>query len=135
MAPASRQGGSRLTSGIVVTRPRREKIEPFVSVDALIDVEVILEQSTSPLAALVAAAKAGDRDAFRRLVEPDLPAALGTARIVTRSEADASDAVQDALLSAWNGLDSHPQARRFPGLVPTPGRAGGPPGGGASAAA
>jgi RNA polymerase sigma-70 factor (ECF subfamily) len=67
-------------------------------------VEAILEQSTSPLAALVAAAKAGDRDAFRRLVEPDLPAALGTARIVTRSEADASDAVQEALLSAWHGL-------------------------------
>ena len=68
--------------------------------------EALLEGSTSPLAGLVAAAKAGDRDAFRRLVEPDLPAALGTARILTRSEADASDAVQDALLSAWNGLGS-----------------------------
>ena len=66
--------------------------------------EAILDQSTSPLAVLVAAAKAGDRDAFRRLIEPDVPAALGTARIVTRSEADAADAVQDALLSAWNGL-------------------------------
>jgi RNA polymerase sigma-70 factor, ECF subfamily len=69
-------------------------------------VEAILESSTSPLIALVAAARAGDRDAFRRLVEPDLPAALGTARILTRSEADASDAVQEALLSAWRGLGS-----------------------------
>ena len=50
------------------------------------------------------AARAGDRDAFRSLVEPDLAAALGTARIVTQSEADAADAVQDALLSAWRGL-------------------------------
>ena len=68
--------------------------------------EAVLEQSPPTLTALVAAAKAGDRDAFRELVEPDLVAALGTARIVTRSEADASDAVQDALLSAWRGLDS-----------------------------
>ena len=67
--------------------------------------EAVLESSPSPLAVLVAAAKRGDRDAFRALVEPDLPAALGTARIVTRSEADASDAVQEALLSAWRGLD------------------------------
>ena len=68
--------------------------------------EAVLEQSPPTLAGLVAAAKRGDRDAFRELVEPDLAAALGTARIVTRSEADASDAVQDALLSAWRGLDS-----------------------------
>jgi RNA polymerase sigma-70 factor, ECF subfamily len=69
-------------------------------------VEAVLEPSSSTLATLVAAAKGGDRDAFRRLVEGDLAAALGTARIVTRSEADASDAVQDALLSAWRGLGS-----------------------------
>ena len=64
----------------------------------------MLEGSPSPIAGLVAAAKAGDRDAFRRLVEPDLGTALGTARIMIRSEADAADAVQDALLSAWQGL-------------------------------
>lgn len=68
--------------------------------------EAVLEQSPPTLAGLVAAARRGDRDAFRELVEPDLAAALGTARIVTRSEADASDAVQEALLSAWQGLDS-----------------------------
>jgi RNA polymerase sigma-70 factor, ECF subfamily len=68
--------------------------------------EAVLEQSPPTLTTLVAAAKAGDRDAFRELVEPDLAAALGTATIVTRSSADASDAVQEALLSAWRGLDS-----------------------------
>lgn len=66
--------------------------------------EAALSQPALLTARLVAAARAGDRDAFRALVEPDLPAALGTARIVTRSEADAADAVQDALLSAWRGL-------------------------------
>lgn len=67
--------------------------------------EAALDPSTSPLALRVAAARRGDRDAFRDLVEPDLAAALGTARIVTGSDADASDAVQEALLSAWRGLD------------------------------
>ena len=68
--------------------------------------EAVLDQSPPTLTRLVVAARRGDRDAFRALVEPDLAAALGTARIVTRSEADASDAVQDAMLSAWRGLDS-----------------------------
>ena len=67
--------------------------------------EAVLDQSPPSFARLVAAARAGDRDAFRQLVEPDLAAAIGTARIVTRSDADASDAVQEALLSAWRGLD------------------------------
>src|SRR5258706_8205883 len=67
--------------------------------------EAVLDHPSPRLAGLVAAARGGDREAFRALVEPDLAAAIGTARIVTRSEADASDAVQDALLSAWRGLD------------------------------
>lgn len=67
--------------------------------------EAVLDSSPPTLATLVHAAREGDRDAFRLLVEPDLAAALGTARIVTRSEADASNAVQEALLSAWRGLD------------------------------
>jgi len=75
--------------------------------------EAVLESSPTPLAVLVAAAKRGDRDAFRDLVEPDLAAALGTARIVTRSEADASDAVQEALLSAWRGLDGLREPEAF----------------------
>lgn len=81
-------------------------IEPIEGRTALIHVEVVLDHPPLTNSGLVAAAIAGDRDAFRRLVEPDLPAALGTARIVTRSEADAADAVQDALLSAWKGLAS-----------------------------
>jgi RNA polymerase sigma-70 factor, ECF subfamily len=76
--------------------------------------ETVLEQSPPTLVDLVAAAKRGDRDAFRSLIEPDLAAAFGTARIVTRSDAEASDAVQEALLSAWRGLESlrNPEAFR-----------------------
>jgi RNA polymerase sigma-70 factor, ECF subfamily len=75
--------------------------------------EAVLDHSPTTLAGLVAAARRGDRDAFGMLVEPDLAAALGTARIVTRSEADASDAVQEALLSAWRGLDGLREPEAF----------------------
>lgn len=68
--------------------------------------EAMLAQSTPSQADLVRAARRGDRAAFGALVEPDLAAAFGTARIVTGSSADAADAVQEALLSAWRGLDS-----------------------------
>jgi RNA polymerase sigma-70 factor (ECF subfamily) len=68
----------------------------------------------SPRAALVAAARRGDRDAFALLVEPELGKALGAARILTRSGADAADAVQEALLSAWRGLDALRDPEAFP---------------------
>lgn len=65
-------------------------------------------------AALVASAIAGDRDAFTRLVEPELAMALGAASILTRSHADAADAIQEALLSAWQGLDRLRDPVAFP---------------------
>ena len=75
--------------------------------------EAVIEDSPPSLAGLVQAATRGDRDAFATLVEADLPAAFGTARIVTGSSADAADAVQEALLSAWRGLDSLRDPERF----------------------
>ena len=63
---------------------------------------------------LVAASIRGDREAFAALVEPSLAVALGAALIVTRSHADASDAVQDALLTAWQGLDRLRDPQAFP---------------------
>ena len=78
--------------------------------------ETVLDSPTiaSITSELVAAARRGDRDAFRRLVEPEMGRALGSATLLTRSSADGADAVQDALLSAWRGLDSlrDPQAFR-----------------------
>jgi RNA polymerase sigma-70 factor (ECF subfamily) len=65
-------------------------------------------------ARLVGAARGGDRAAFGELVEPELPKALGAARILLRSSADASDAVQEAMLSAWRGLHGLRDADAFP---------------------
>jgi RNA polymerase sigma-70 factor (ECF subfamily) len=79
------------------------------------DMEAVLDPTTQSRAAgLVEAARRGDREAFRSLVEPELPAALGAARIVLGSPHDAADAVQDALLSAWRGLDSLRDPVAFP---------------------
>ena len=63
-------------------------------------------------AQLVGAACAGDRDAFGRLVRPYLAPAVGAATLITGNDLDGADAVQDALLVAWQRL---PQLRN-PGL-------------------
>ncbi len=63
---------------------------------------------------LVRAAAAGDRAAFATLVEPSLAAALGGAIALSRSHADGADAVQDALLAAWQGLDRLRDPVAFP---------------------
>lgn len=77
--------------------------------------EAVLDSIARPsLTVLVAAARSGDRAAFGALVEPDLPLALGAARILTRSDADAADAVQEALLAAWRGLDGLRDPDAFP---------------------
>jgi RNA polymerase sigma-70 factor (ECF subfamily) len=65
-------------------------------------------------AELVAAARRGDRGAFEELVAPDLPRALGAARILAGSPTDAADAVQEALLSAWRGLGGLRDPDAFP---------------------
>lgn len=76
--------------------------------------EATLDQPHARLRPLVEAAVAGDRDAFRRLVEPYVGKALGAATIITGSPADAADAVQDALLSAWQGLPGLRDPDAFP---------------------
>jgi RNA polymerase sigma-70 factor (ECF subfamily) len=77
--------------------------------------EAVLDTTAGSMrASLVEAARGGDRDAFAALVEPELPLALGAARILTRSSPDAADAVQDALLSAWRGLDQLRDPAAFP---------------------
>lgn len=65
-------------------------------------------------AQLIAAACSGDRAAFGELVEPHLSAVLGAAIVLTRSHADAADAVQDGLLAAWQGLDRLRDPVAFP---------------------
>ena len=63
---------------------------------------------------LVEAACAGDRDAFGALVRPHLDTALGVARLVAGSYEDGTDAVQEALLSAWQDLPKLRDPMAFP---------------------
>lgn len=58
--------------------------------------------SIAPL--LVQDALAGDQQAFIRLVEPLLPAAYRLAVGMLRSETEAEDAVQEAMLKAWRSF-------------------------------
>jgi RNA polymerase sigma-70 factor (ECF subfamily) len=84
-------------------------------VEGLLDTPAsIPETRPTRRAALVTAARRGDKAAFEELVAPDLPRALGAARILAGSSTDAADAVQDALLSAWRGLDGLRDPDAFP---------------------
>ena len=66
------------------------------------------------VAGLIGLACDGDREAFGRLVRPHLAPAVGAATIITGSEADGADAVQDALLVAWQRLPQLREPAMFP---------------------
>jgi RNA polymerase sigma-70 factor, ECF subfamily len=55
---------------------------------------------------IVAAILAGDTRAFERLISRHEPMLFRTARAILRNDADAEDAVQDALLQAYQALGS-----------------------------
>ncbi|HEU4648574.1 MAG TPA: RNA polymerase sigma factor [Gemmatimonadales bacterium] len=56
---------------------------------------------------------AGDPDAFGRMVAEYAPTARRLARLLLRNEADADDAVQDGLLSAWQAVGRYDPRRPF----------------------
>jgi len=62
---------------------------------------------------LVEQARAGDRVAFERLVEPWIEPAFRIALAILGREADARDATQDALLDAWRNIRSLRDPDRF----------------------
>ena len=62
---------------------------------------------------LVEQARAGDRVAFERLVEPWIEPAFRTALAILGRDADARDATQDALLDAWRNIRSLRDPERF----------------------
>lgn len=76
--------------------------------------ESTLPITTDSQTVLVRAARAGDRHAFGSLVRPHLAGALGVAGLIAGSADDGADAVQEALLSSWQGLDSLRDPEAFP---------------------
>lgn len=64
-------------------------------------------------ATLVAAAAAGDRDAFAALASTRIDRLYATATLMLRDRSRAEDAVQEALLRAWRDLPSLRQEDRF----------------------
>ena len=73
--------------------------------------DVAANRSSTTL--LVERSRAGDVDAFDRLTGDHVDAAYRTALAILRSEADASDAVQDAFITAWRELPRLRQPERF----------------------
>ena len=63
--------------------------------------------------ALVERARAGDADAFERLIDARLDRAYRTAFAVLRTDWDARDACQDAFVSAWRELPRLRDITRF----------------------
>lgn len=64
-------------------------------------------------AAAARACRAGEVNAFRHFVEQYQTRALAHARILTRNEADAADATQEAFVDAYRNLDAFDAARPF----------------------
>jgi len=65
--------------------------------------------------ALVAAARARDRDAFARLVTLETPEAWRLTYAILRSTVDAEDALQDAFVTAWTRLPDLRDPARWAG--------------------
>src|SRR5215211_1570186 len=62
---------------------------------------------------LVERARAGDADAFERLIDLRLNRAYRTALAIVRTDWDARDACQDAFIAAWRELPRLRDATRF----------------------
>lgn len=63
---------------------------------------------------MVAAARRGDGDAYAELVSPLLPSALRAATAITGSAAIGQEVVQEALISAWQGISALRAPDAFP---------------------
>ena len=64
-------------------------------------------------AAAARACRAGDRETFGHLVARYQNRALAHARVLTRNDADAADATQDAFVDAFRNIDGFDPARPF----------------------
>lgn len=65
--------------------------------------------------AAIQACRAGDVNAFRHVVERHQARALAHARLLTRNDADAADATQEAFVDAFRNLAKFDETRSFYG--------------------
>lgn len=63
---------------------------------------------------LIARAKDGDADAFAALIQKNMKAMYKIGRSVLRSDEDVADAIQDAILTAFERLNQLKEPRVFP---------------------
>jgi RNA polymerase sigma-70 factor (ECF subfamily) len=70
-------------------------------------------QKTMDDAAAVRACRTGNLDAFRHFVDRYQTRALAHARLLTRNDADAADATQEAFVDAFRNLGAFDAARPF----------------------
>ena len=71
------------------------------------------QTSETPDRGLIELASRGDRQAFDALIRPRLDRLYRTAYAITRSDADARDATQDACVNAWRELPRLREHDRF----------------------
>ncbi len=95
-------------------RAKPSMFEPIPHGLALYGMDITMNDAAAARLDLVRLARAGNQEAFRNLIEPELDKALRSAGLVLGSEADAADVVQDALISAWRHLGSLRQPEAFP---------------------
>lgn len=69
--------------------------------------------SGAGMAGLVERARRGDEPAFEALVAPRIEPSFRRAFAILGNDSDARDAIQDALLDAWQGIHALRQADRF----------------------
>ena len=67
---------------------------------------MIAQEAVTTEAEIIRRCQAGDREAFRTLVEQYQNVLYGTAYLMTGSKMVAEDQVQEAFLSAWKGIGS-----------------------------
>src|SRR5262245_53385207 len=73
----------------------------------------IVTADTMDDAAAIRTCRAGSVEAFRHLVDRYQTRALAHATLLTRNEADAADATQEAFIDAFRHLDAYDPDRQF----------------------
>ncbi|MBI1355109.1 MAG: RNA polymerase sigma factor [Acidobacteria bacterium] len=77
------------------------------------EAELAVAQQVDDEAELVERTRAGDRDAFNRLVERNAQKVFRMARHMTRNDQDAEDVLQEAFLKAYRRLDQFQGDAKF----------------------